>query len=1128
MAGRALIRYTAPAFAGLSRQWGNLSTRYHTAVQKHVSPHVTSYSARLGFADRSTLSQQLTSQLTTLPERDQELLTDRLISQRVIKPAFAKQVISGQGIEEHMLSSTITQSSIAAFDSLAQTSLQIDELYASRLAILSSLTTGLVTGCEYVYHQLSSGDSKKAQWALAIGKGAVTAGTIAATIYGFNGLMDNWLLTAGTSIGVLTTLYHDRLDPESKFTGAARFFSRKIFPLFAILSGVHIVDSLHDNNMNVSNMLENSGGLYGTFACCIGLLLITGKYIRNQVVKFKKSYTGQLDSGEYRYRRRLVLGAASSIVADFHFLTAFALLVGTASTFILPAVAGFSTLALLPFALPPLAIIATAYLRGSQRLSVELKDPKLTKLLDHLKMYLPYEALLVGGIASLGVGALGTPFLLPSIAYLTFWGSLATLIASQAHGAGHAINTNMGQLALSRASGRDLVGREEMMELLDGKVTLLENPHTESVDHSAGLTFNLVLARKPRMFILCMYDRILLLPKFLQTYTEEQALLADAANMQNEVFRRLDAGIASAPNLEGAYERYANNLEETARYFDTELKLELQKMMKGLVTISDFHSNLDVWNALLRHGYITEVSVGVAQVERKAFDAKENIAEIADNEERINAARTLQERIRIRRRYELWKDGWFVEEINEYLRAAFEELAVRADEFRQTAVRLRSRVARHECSEDDFQREWEWQAGAYDPEMSYQVTFARKETAGDEWKVRKTENVSTLALMYGLTVYKVWFDESPVYPTSYLVTGTWTRIYNPRYHRLAKPGSMEAAKFLWVKAEEVLFERQRKNHTCLSTSPAIYRMENEPSLTEGYQAGTEDLGEITLAGRRLNISHYYFVASAEAEAIPKVKGYILRDREGGQGATSETLPPQHAGHKVATIDKPTKPEQEPVAFALPYFDYKIMVDKNDIQTLTYLLLAAIVERDKQHLHLNLIYKQPDGAPFELPDPRPDLRLNLDATLENIDANVELVHEFDVQIATGKTMRVKRVIPLLLDRSAAHTGRNDKVKWKDLSGARICMKAGQVDAFILIYGGIEVEMPSSTFPRYFASLDLPSDGTIELGVNNFTINPQREGDMTWIPFEYYTDSSEPVVYFVRVPDGKRPPLSNRDR
>ena len=67
------------------------------------------------------------------------------------------------------------------------------------------------------------------------------------------------------------------------------------------------------------------------------------------------------------------------------------------------------------------------------------------------------------------------------------------------------------------------------------------------------------------------------------------------------------------------------------------------------------------------------------------------------------------------------------------------------------------------------------------------------------------------------------------------------------------------------------------------------------------------------------------------------------------------------------------------------------------------------------------------------------------------------------------------------------------------------------------------MPPTFWPGYFESLNIGPNQDVTLTVNNFTLAPQREGDMSWARI-YYTDGTPA---FSRIPDGMRPLLFNRD-
>jgi hypothetical protein len=467
----------------------------------------------------------------------------------------------------------------------------------------------------------------------------------------------------------------------------------------------------------------------------------------------------------------------------------------------------------------------------------------------------------------------------------------------------------------------------------------------------------------------------------------------------------------------------------------------------------------------------------------------------------------LQQRVRERRWFEMWngKENWFVEEIGEYQRAGMEDLLSRAEDFRETARRLQTKLDRGETSEADLQREWAWETGCFDPDTTNAPAVGRKELAGDEWKVRKVENVATGILMRGMTVYKLWYEESPVMPTTDWVRGTWTRIYNPRFLKGAAPGSLAAAKYIWIEADTVLTEFQRERSEFLSTSPVVLSVDNmpDPSRENNFTAGSEPIPDVEINGERQTITNYFYVTDNNQLASPSIKNFNWRP-----GQT--TLPVKY---KFAPRDKPDNLAMTPLVFTVPLFDHVVMVDKNDIEVDTYTVLPAIISRDSGHLQMNFIYRQPFGSPVEFADPHPTKELDTEIGLQLYDDNIELSYN-------------GRVIPMLLDRAAAHVGRDESVDWKQLRSAKVSMHGGHVTAFSLLYGAAnrEVRLPESTYPRFINCLELPDGDNIPIRANNFTAHPQREGDRTWVKIPY----RDGTIAFVRLPDTMRPAWFNKDR
>ena len=455
-------------------------------------------------------------------------------------------------------------------------------------------------------------------------------------------------------------------------------------------------------------------------------------------------------------------------------------------------------------------------------------------------------------------------------------------------------------------------------------------------------------------------------------------------------------------------------------------------------------------------------------------------------------------------RHQMGTNRWVEKDVEEFYRACYLEMDLRAKDFRDAAERLDRKVEAGMTSDEDFYGEWSHFLGCYDPDLMTKTPVARKAVRGDEREVRKVENVANIPLFRGLTMHRHLYNEydGQRYPTEDWIPGTWTRVPNPNFRYDAAPGTMSASKYVWIEARNVLTPLQREYGDCLSTSPIYSHVDNDPEEQHGFTQGRDAI-ELTLNETPVEVDRYYYVSGNDQGIVPEG----IRIRRQGIRETESDLGMQ-------TIDSAFPQASQPMVFTIQPFDYAVMVDKNDVQLRSYSLEPAILEREFQRRFLNIIYRYPFGRDIVANNPHPTKPVK---RVSVVDANLELCYQ-------------GLVIPWKSDRGATHEGplsqdQANGFKWQNLSRALVTRIGGQTTRVELEYGDKRVEINRSRWPQYLESLGLPANGErIVVDANNFTKpgNPQREGDMHWIKISY----EDGTVAFARTTN--RPYLLETER
>lgn len=985
-------------------------------IRNGVSRGLNRAYARIGFADRTLLTQQLHNPALNI--ENHELLIDNLVAQGVLKDRFRPEVMDLQDIQPFMLRATPRgRMEIEAFSDL-----NLEPLYAQNLAFVSTIAKGVNHAYYSIVHYQ---DNETLAGLFAAGanaaKGIGIALGIAGAAWFIGGLP---ALTPGLAMGGLTALcvlaakYNDKLPLHGTYGrigSVLRFISRRAAPALYVADGFYLGHLVYEANLNIQNIFD-AIGLAGTVTFFTGLALTVNHFLKSHLKALNKAYGGMLDPGMQKYMGRLMSSAIYSTVAEVHYIGTRLMLFGGASAYLLMnTVATLGPWGAIPLAIPLLGFGATAYLRGGNikvpftdrrikygRQDVTYDSKEQADRLDHLKVWAPLWGLGAGMAAAI-VNGIADMSAVPLIAYTTLYGSFATLFLNELHGSFHSINTSAGFMNSLLASAKDLVGEREKRELTDHKRMLIINPHTGLHEHSYGYLFSLLINRKPGAAFICMYDLVCAQQDNRDNHRMERKFIAECGKLQRGVFDRLMNGISARVPLEQRYRRFIANLRELAEYYDNGLQQEIREMVEQ-------------------------------------------------------------------------NGKWFfpLMELAEARRAIFEQMTIRGQEFNRLADQMEAQVALQQrspegyISENDFYEQYSHLLRCFDPEFVTTTIVARKSGRADEKMIRKVENVATGLILRGMTVYKGYFVEryskangeatSDAYHNEDWISGTWTSLPNPEFRYDAEPGTFGSVKHIWVLRDHVLTGLQEQNLDPLSSSTLIAHVENIPSANEGFRQGSREL-TVTVNGENKTLAAGEYFFHQNADTVPTVKRVVPRHGVRWQEMDGYQLAVDN--QRLATIDgsNPARPQltttdyseehidKQPLVLRPPAFDYSLMMDKNDVQVNPD-LLPTILERAKLDRFLHLMLRQPVGHSYTVDNPHPDKTIDLSqGGIVDIDTTIEISHT----TADGREF----IIPFKADRFGIHMGIQDNIHpWREgLNNARVIMKDGQPVYFGLVYRGM---------------------------------------------------------------------------
>ncbi len=718
-----------------------------------------------------------------------------------------------------------------------------------------------------------------------------TAGVLAVT----NTLLNFDLFTSAVAafggLSLVSARFADRL-PEGSAKRFASYLSTYGRPLAVLAGSVVFGNTLMSHGFDIQNGFQDISP-FSTFGLMGGLYAYYRHLKNDKLNELDRSYGGQTNPGERWLMRKMTGSAVRAVFTESTYLAARATLFGGSSWLLFEnAMSGTSALSWLTplsIALPVIALGATVGLRNMPsswlpgwKWSEKEQSSKWFKMTsrDAFMTRLPYLGFAGGAGLSLLAGA-AEGSLMPAFLYGTFWSSFLTLFASELHGSFHSMNTSLGHLASLRAPSRDIIGRQETKRYSDDKKVLLINPDTGNVEHTKGALFTALLMGKPNVSFVNMLDKI---PQAdLGNVKIEKMFLRWISDIQRALTNKLEIQGLANMSVSEKFEALAANLESLASYMGGELKAFLQEDIHGkfkgkpelkLFSKETVLANAPELNKPEKLAIFFDVVSGKLRPKSKI-----NVEELAKKE--ISD-------VRQREYVQMLFAVMYEEYTEEAFNAAFEQLDARVSEYRSLARSLRDKARSSFAvsgsytaqAEADFYRDYENLMKRFDPDFVTYPFIARKEMNHDDWKVRKVENVATIGLFRGLTVYKLWKVENKNYPTVDWVTGTWTRVQNPEFRYGAKPGTMEASKYIWIKAERVLQDLQKENEAYLSTSDYVARTDNDPSKTTGFEKGSTGIKRIVINGRETKIAagDYFWVSDKDQLKQPEIAGFYTRGK----------------------------------------------------------------------------------------------------------------------------------------------------------------------------------------------------------------------------------------------------------
>jgi len=1006
-------------------------TRINSFIHNRVSPRLTNLSSTVGFANRNTLASHIKQSVTSMPN---EAIKD-LVSNGILKSGFSGKISSLSEIEPHMLSNTITRKSVE--NSSIFNSANIDSIFEKTSERVTELVDNVVKGYEWLDYTLPF-KGNRTQTLIAFSLGSLAAlGIVTAVVEPSDGMK---------ALGAIGYEIFSNLGsiPKSVYAGAAAI-------LLGIGTAAGVLGAKFADRLPPASRLSRLARFAGR------------KILPLSILGDGALLTGLLFEANMRVSN---LFEAMGLGGTVLFLGGGALLIGR---YIKKTVNGLNST--YNAQIDPGS-------KSGRKMMARMASLSISSEINYLSartiLLTAASAYIIANIASGGGTALLVPLAIPLV------------------GIGARYILDKTDIQTSSAKLKKQLDKLTIYSPLLGIGGGLALSIAESVAMSSYkplIAFSLFWGSFGNLLFNEIHGSFHAMNTTFGHITNMQASSIDLMDTIEAARLAQNARVLIINPHTGTHEHSYGILYSTllSRKPGLSFVCMFDKPLVNSGTVEMFRAEKELirWIKSLQEDIFITLSSGIngATTDGKYLQLAENLEDLATHFEG-NLPLIIEGRVEAHPKS-------FEKDVNEYLRAANEALLIRAQEFREIAQKLREKHQHNEMSEADFYNEWAPLLASYDPHLTEITSVARKELAGDEWKARKVENISTIGLFRGMTIYKAWFTENEVYPTTEWISGTWTRIPNPNFRYDANPDSMEASKYLWIERTEVMSGLQRTHEKELSTSKTIVAMDNNPANTRGFARADAPI-TIEIDGQQRTLNNYFYVVGKNQLLTPRGTP-ILRD-----GVKEEKR-----DIKIAGMSEPEESSVHPTIFTIPPFDYTLMMDKNDIQIDSYLVEPALLIRAAERTHANLIYEYPLAGNIEIENPHPLRKVDKEKGVQIIDGNIELSYD-------------GRVIPFLVDRSFINAGRTgEKIILNSIEKAEIRRKGKNSFEFVLIYSKVkddddnpiekrvEVVIPESAHPRYLSSLNLPplTDKPIELKINNFMSNPHREGDTSWFKINY---------------------------
>ncbi|MFA5097979.1 MAG: hypothetical protein WC490_05060 [Candidatus Margulisiibacteriota bacterium] len=708
---------------------------------------------------------------------------------------------------------------------------------------------------------------------------AINLGLVGASAFGAYSVASHDMTFRNLAIGTALTMTSaavsklNLVNPDNWIAKGIRFFG-SLSPL-AIAGGVAYGSYLFYQADNQFGNIMDHLGLWGTIGGFSAAALGIKSYFGRQSKAFEEAYGGLQNPGAKGWMKSQMYAAGAALLSEGNYLLARLMLLSSSIMYMgknlaeramaaMPESltghgAALDTISSVGFAALPIALpaigFAAAWALRSKGVSFDEPGTKQYRQRRNLQIWTPLAGIAAGtALAGAQAYLTGHPELMQT--YGIFWASMMYFFVAELHSEGAAMNTNRGGLMGPRSNPRVVMSEEQMAVHLRDVVVAYKRAGMGAKEISWGILFNgLIGVANCTTFYFC--DS----PMFTQAPVDDFNLvrthIAHVNGLKQNIFDAIYAPVRASIDGSAPIEGRYNSLIQG-------LNAAAERLKTYAFEIDREFSDPSVTRQILTPGV--------------TFDPVER----------------------------------------EYIRANINRILAKAAELEAKANALQAKISEGWMSEDDLHDEWKSVLDEYNPEKTPIIPHARKAVRGDPHDVQKGQNVDSLNLFYGRTLYTFETDEelSPTYsgaPTLDLICGTYKRVPNPCHRYDAPAGSFEASEYIWIEDFIGLAPEQVSNP---STHPTIERVDNTPAAGEGFRSvSTGGVITVRLLGMDYEVPldrvFYQSDSSKGQSAAPAIKDLIAKD--------GSTLPYTATG---------TFRHGETVC--LPQYEHSTIVDKNDV------------------------------------------------------------------------------------------------------------------------------------------------------------------------------------------------------